>query len=199
MIFPSGLEDVQNEAFSHYGALTITVRDASGSEVFQQTIHNRLVDDGENFILQQAFKEGTTVVAENVQVGAICVTDSVTGFAETLDAGTFDTNNNIATVATTGGNCKEATVTLTDDGTTNKATFAAVTFTGGNEIDVSGGAQTIVGIGICQAQAADTLVDDCAPSGILFAVIDTSDVTLASGSTESVDITYTLDLSSSGN
>ena len=195
MIFPSSLQDVQSEGFSHYGAATITLRDSSGSEVFQQTVHNRLVDDGENFMLQQTFKDTVTAI-DDLQMAAICITNDVTGLDELQTAGDFDTENTLVAITTTGGECKEATTVLTDDGTTNQAVMGPITFTGGTEIDVSGGAASIVGLGICQGVAGDTNFENCATTGVILAQVATSTVVLAQSSTDAVDVTYTLDLTS---
>ena len=71
-----------------------------------------------------------------------------------------------------------------------------ITFTGGTEIDVSGGDAVIVGLGICQGVSADTVFPNCATTGVILAQVATSTVTLAQSSTDAVDVTYTLDLTS---
>jgi len=57
---------------------------------------------------------------------------------------------------------------------------------------------TITGIAICQNDTTDnTDFNNCATEGIMFAVVDISDVTLATS--ETVDITYTFDITSPSN
>ena len=53
---------------------------------------------------------------------------------------------------------------------------------------------TVTNIGICDAEVNDLDVRGCTAN--LFAVVDTSDVTLADN--ETVDVTYTFDISSAG-
>ena len=56
-------------------------------------------------------------------------------------------------------------------------------------------AETITAVGICQNNSGgDNDFTDCATAGVLFAVVDISDVTLALG--ETAQITYTFDMSS---
>ncbi len=167
------------------GYLTLAKFDENGNNVFVQTVHNRLVDTGETFLLQQVFQEGTTVGADAVQIGAICVTDEVITISEALTAATFDTGNGI-----TETNCKEdTTVTLASQ----TAQIGAITFSAGGANVADG--DTITAIGICQNDATDDGdFANCATEGILFAAVDTADVTLNAG--ETVQITYTFDISS---
>ncbi len=174
-----------------YGLLTLVQYDENSNEVFSQSIHNRLVDTGETFLLQGGFRE-TTAPADNTQIGAICIAQGVIGAAgEAEDASAFDTAN----TQTTGTNCiVDAAVDITT--TQGTAIIGPETFTGGTHI-TSG--ETVNGIGICQSNAGTTPYTDCingdgAASGILFAFIDTADVTLAAS--ETVQVTYTFDITS---
>lgn len=174
------------------GWLLVEHFDISGNLISTQEIHNRVVDQGEDFIIEQTFKEGNageTVDAD--QLASICVTAEV-GFVDTLEtlvATVFDTND-----ALTETNC------ISDTSVTSSAQTAiigALTFTGGTHV---GNDDTITGIGICQGSGT-TPFNQCADaqaaaSGILFSTINISDVTLAAS--ETVDITYTMDYSSSG-
>ena len=76
MVLPSGVDSVQEQG-KFYGAAHLLVRDAAGNELFSQTIHNRLLDTGENFINSQVFTDGV-VVADPAQMSAICVSDQNT-------------------------------------------------------------------------------------------------------------------------
>ncbi len=180
-------EDKSEEKF--YGAASILVRDGDGNELFQQTIHNQLVNTGETFILEQTFQDGGTSASESVQIGSICITPSITGFGETTTASTFD----VATAAWNGEtNCKheDNSVDITNQG---QAVIGPLTFSAGTNLPTDG---TLVGIGICSAQSGSTDFEDCATaSGVLFAFVDTSDVQLSGADT--VDITYTFDITSS--
>jgi len=167
-----------------YGMFTLVSYDADGNEKFSQTIHNRLVDTGENFMLFQTFQNATAVNAANVNIGSICVTDATVVVAETENAADFDGDNSI-----TETNCQED-VTVTISGST--AVIGPITFTAGTHLAND---DTVKGIAICQNDSTDDgAFNNCATEGIMFAVVDTSDVTVGSG--ETVDITYTFDLTS---
>lgn len=178
-----------------YGVGTFALHDASGNEVFSQTIHNRLVNQGEVFVIDQVFDDGTASVADAGTIGSICLSlDSsfTSNLAEGLTASSFDTNDGI----TSNSNCKQDTVGGVADAGDGTAVVAPSAF-GTSNVNAAG--NTITGIGVCQAETGDDNdFANCAtggPStGILFAAIDTSDVTLNSG--ETVTISYTFDITS---
>ena len=187
MVLPIGVDSTQEEA-KFYGAAHLVVRDAAGNEVFQQIIHNRLLDAGENYIIDQAFTGGAADVADASQISAICVSDQNT-VAET------DTATSIATANTlTGGNhCHVTVPTHPGDGTT---VLGPEVFTGGTDI---GATEIINSIAICSNNAGADYAECNSPgtNNIAFAAIVTSAVQL--GNTETVDITYTFNLSSPDN
>jgi hypothetical protein len=174
------------------GTFTVVHFDKDGNELSREVIHNRVVDQGEDFIIDQSFKEGTageTVDAD--QIASICVSAEA-GFVATLETKTasgFDTSDGLATT-----NC------ISDSSVTQSSQTAVIgpeTFTGGTHVP---GGTIITGIGICQGSTS-TPFANCADAqgastGILFAQVDISDVTLATS--ETVQITYTFDISSSG-
>lgn len=167
-----------------YGFATIEKLDENGNNVFTQQVHNRLVDTGETFLLEQTFQDSNNA-ADNTQIGAICVSDEAIAIAETITAAAFDSGNGI-----TENNCKEdTTVTISSQ----TAQVGPLTFQAGSTNVADG--DTIRSIGICQNDVTDDGdFNDCATEGILFSAIDTSDVTLNSG--ETVQITYTFDITS---
>ena len=185
MIIPLDFEQNETEQ-KFYGYATIVKLDEKGNNIFTQQIHNRLVDTGETFLLQQTFQD-TNTASDNTQIGAICVSDEAITIAETITAATFDSGNSI-----TESNCKEdTTVTISSQ----TAQVGSLTFSAGSTNVADG--DTIRAIGICQNDATDDGdFNNCATEGVLFSVVDTSDVTLNSG--ETVQITYTFDISSSG-
>ena len=183
MIIPFDFEksDVDQK---FYGYATIVKLDENGNDIFTQQVHNRLVDTGETFLLQQTFQD-TVGASDNTQIGAICVSDEAVSIAETVTAATFDSGNSI-----TESNCKEDTTVTVSSQT---AQIGPLTFSAGSTNVADG--DTIRAIGICQNDATDDGdFNNCATEGILFSVIDTSDVTLNSG--ETVQITYTFDMTS---
>jgi len=171
-----------------YGLLTLVQYDENRNEIFSQTVHNRLVDTGETFLLQASFTE-TTAPADNVQIGAICIAEGVIDDAdEAENAAAFDTANTL-----TGTNCQEDTAV---DITTTQGTAIIGPLTFAEPTHLAA-ADVVNGIGICQTFVATSPFADCATSGVLFAVIDTADVTINAG--ETVDITYTFDITSPSN
>jgi len=185
MVLPTGIDNTQDDA-KFYGAAHLLVRDVAGNEVFQQTVHNQLLDAGENYIINQAFAGDGAPIGDTDQISAICVTD-VQAVAETDTAATFSGGNN----GLGGGNHCHFTVPLIGgDGT---VVLGAETFTGGTDIDAG---QTIRSIAICTNNGGADYVDCDVPTtnAIAFAAIVTSAVQL--GDTETVDVTYTFDLSS---
>jgi len=184
MVLPSGMDSLQEQG-KFYGTAHLLVRDAAGNELLSQTVHNTLLDTGEVFIIDQAFTGGAADVLDTNQISAICVTD-VTTIIEGSVAADFSGANNLL-----GGtnHCHVTTPNHLGDGSVTL--FA--TFTGGVDVAI---ADTIRSIAICNNNGADGDYADCdtPANGIALAAIATSAVQL--GDTETVDITYTFDLSS---
>lgn len=191
LVIPSGSAESPTGLALH-GMGTITQYDQTGNVLFEQTVHNILFDAGEDFILDQAFTGLGSDVADATQIGAICLSaDATPSSTETDTASTFNTDN--VRTGTLAKNCKtDAAV-----GSAGQiATVGPLTFTAG--ADGTGvnwvGGDTITNIGVCRADTADADVRDCATT--LFAVVNTSDVTLANA--ETVDVTYNFNLASAG-
>ena len=187
MVLPSGTDNI-NDPGKFYGAAHLLVKDAAGNEVFSQTIHNRLLDSGENFINNQVFTGNGAPIGETGQMSAICVSDYSGVIAEGDTALIIAGNNGL----TLGNHCHPADIlNINGDGT---VVLGPEIFEG--NLDITAG-EIINSIAICSDNAgADYLECDTATSGnaIAFAEIQTSAVQL--GDTETVDITYTFDLSS---
>ena len=82
LIMPAQIEPISND-LEFGGYLTLAKYDENGNNVFTQTIHNRLVDTGEAFLLQQVFQDGFAANPDNVQIGAINIIDAaITGIAQ---------------------------------------------------------------------------------------------------------------------
>ena len=187
MVLPAGIEITQEDA-KFYGAAHLVIRDAAGNEVFQQIVHNQLLNAGENFIINQAFVGGGAPIVDTAQMSAICVTN-LTLVNETDTASSYSNPANSLTVGA-GDHCHFTVPNIGNDGT---VVLGAETFTGGTDI---GAGETIRSIAICADNAAADYADcdQAASNKIAFAAIVTSAVQL--GATETVDITYTFDLSS---
>lgn len=184
MVIPGNFDSINNELV-FYGAGTLTQYDKFGNEVFSQTVHNQVVDTGEDFLLDQTFQDGVSV-ADNVQIGSICIGDQATvAVAETETAADFDGDNTI-----TEANCKEDTTVAT---TGSIATINPATFTCGGTNCADD--DIITGFAVCQNDATDDSdFIDCATEGIMFAVIDSADTQLGAG--ETLNITYSFDITS---
>jgi len=196
LIMPANVDE-QTPSFL-YGAATLVAHDAYGNEIFSQTIHNQLFNEGEDLLLNQTFTDiGTTLVGDSVQIGAICLSADLTPSTTESDTNTiFNTDHDAAdnSTATVITNC------VTDPTVVSSGqivTMGPLTFTAG-ATDITANNwfadDTVTNIGVCDAHTANTDVRGC--TTYLFAVVDTSDVTLAD--TETVDVTYTFDISSAG-
>ena len=113
MVIPGNFDTAQNELVL-YGMANMVKHDALGNEVFQQTVHNQLTDEGEQYILAAVFANGAEPLADNQSFGAICVSSTVVpssaGTRESHTALAFDTANAL----NTNGN-----LTCEKDNTTN--------------------------------------------------------------------------------
>lgn len=64
MLIPINAESSTGSSF--YGIAHVTTFDATGSPTSTQTVHNALIDLGEDYLVDQLFQEGTTAVADAV-------------------------------------------------------------------------------------------------------------------------------------
>ena len=191
MIIPGNFDTTQSEN-TFYGMATMVKNDSLGNEAFQQSVHNALTDEGENFLLELIFDDGAATIATNLTFGAICVSlasyDNSTSI-EDATAASFDAADQLST-----SNCKQGA-----DGAVNtdasKAIIGALQFAAGTNVVND---DTIKSIGICQAKSGSGDFANCVAGGSgsakLLAVVDVTPTTLAIG--ETVDITYTFDITS---
>ena len=182
LIIPASSQEVSSAPL-FYGGATLTYYDVSGNERFSQTVHNQLFDEGELLITSQVFADLTAnaIAGDTVQVGAICIQQ---GTIPTTESDSLATAN-AADTANNANRCKSAT-TVTESA---QVVTLTETFTTGTNW-TSG--DTINGVLICAADTSGANQADC--TGVLFAVVNTSDVTPTG--TETVTITYTFDISS---
>lgn len=177
-----------------YGVAVVQHMDADGKVLSTQTIHNQLLDAGEQHILQQAFTEGTTAVADNVQIGAICLSADDTAPTENMTHTAFNTN------ADADDNASSSAVNCKTDSSVDLATTAGAAVVGPLTFDVGTAAtnnwyngDTPRQIGICAADSGDADVRGC--TAPLFATVALTGTTaLATG--ESLTVTYTFNIAS---
>ncbi len=201
MVIP-GMSVDQSEQHMLYGMATMIKSDSLGNEVFQQSIHNDLTDQGEAFILSAIFDDGSAGPATTAGFGAICVSDQTAvegdGTIENDTASSFDSPNGLNDASNL--TCEEDPDAISISASV--ATIGPVTFESGvggtTNIDVG---ETINSLGICQMDEDVTAHEgflDCETgstgTGQLLAVVSVTATTLGSG--ETVDVTYTFDLSS---
>jgi len=196
LLLPAGI-DGQPNGIHMYGTTTIEQYDSHGNQIFSQTVHNLITDDGEDYIIEQLFRDtenGET--SDGFQIGAICITDNTDGFGESQSAtgtdGDFDNDNGIDE---SFDNCIE------DDGVVESdesildgvKVIGPLTFIAGTHLAEG---DTIAGIGICQGnqgldgQSFQGCNGGASGGGILFATINTGDVTLNGGDTAAISYTF---------
>ena len=191
---------VGSAALSLYGVATVVHAGADGGVIGTQEARNRLLDGGEDFILEQVFRDGASV-ADATQIGAICLSADLTAGspAEALDASGFDTAHDGAYAQQNGQGLSPSDTLecLTDMGVSKSgqvATVGPLTFvanaTSGSSNWIPG--ETAGRIGVCKASSTGAAVGACAAP--LFAVVDINDVTLEEG--ETLTVTYTFDMTS---
>lgn len=195
MLIPMNAESSTGPTF--YGVAHVTTFDAAGNPTSTQTVHNALIDLGEDFLIDQVFQEGgATELADNSQIATICISQDATyddpGFTpeegETVSA--FDASDG------SGGltNCIEDTAV--DVATNGEALIdGGITFDAGTHAVQDANYSVI---GICPAiVTGGPAFENCAAAGagsntILFALVDITDFTLGAG--ESATITYKFDV-----
>ena len=188
MMIPITGYNIQSDLPKMYGIATIVLKDSTGNVLFENVIHNQVVDTGTTYMLDQTFGDGGTDVADANQVDTICVTDAAAPAGATDDTATaasFNTENTLTSTNCKGSISFTTAATTAGSGTQN---FAAVThFPAGTVVG---------GIGVCGngSNGAGPFADcdTTASQAPLLAVVDTTNVTVNTG--ESVDITYTLTL-----
>lgn len=192
MLIPINAES--NTGSTFYGIAHVTTFDAAGNPTSTQTVHNALIDLGEDFVITQVFQSGGVVVAENANIATICVSEDASynagqAVVETTSVATFDAADGI----TVTNNCLEDTA-VNDTANGIAVIDGGVTFDAGTHVDQD---QAITNIGICPAYTAANLGNGCAATAgggntLLFAIVNITDFTLGAG--ESATITYTFDV-----
>ena len=198
----TGMEGGGHYALALGGVATIVHQDGDGNVLGEQTVHNQLLDDGEDFILKQVFMDGESD-ADTAQIGAICLSADDTAIVEGLDAATFNTNHvadadnpNEAFSTIAASDTRECLTDATVGSSGQVATVGPLVFTANNTATSSNwkpGVE-IKMIGICQGFSAANGEECTAP---LFAAVDINDVTL--GVDETLTVTYTFDMTSNAN
>lgn len=194
-----------SSALSLYGGVaTVVHTGADGAVLGTQSVHNALVDTGEDFLLRQVFRDGMSE-GDNTQIGAICLSADAPDTANVIpETWTFTNFNDRHAADYSQGGATNAAPTntlecLTDTTVTMSgqiATLGPLTF---NATDVSTGTNWVPGqevrlIGVCKASSTGAAAAACTDP--LFAAVDINDVRLNDG--ETLTVTYTFDMRSQG-
>ena len=173
---------------SMYGMTFLSLKDSTGNVLFENIIHNEVLNQGTRYMFDMTFKQAFPVNTEftTETINAICVTNK-TGFTATdTDAGsTFNAGDGL-----TLGRC----IANFDYTTTaNSADSGILTF---NTTDHINPGSTITGLGVCQApfNASPNTALDCNTSEftVMFAEIDTPDTLVEEDDT--LEVRYVLNL-----
>jgi len=177
----------QSDDPSMYGTATISLKDESGNVLFENQVHNEVVDQGTAFMLNQTFFGGTWSGTTFPKVNALCVSDA--GSFSTDDSETPTTFNSANSI-TGFTNCNRGftwNVSPTSINTGVQSFVANIAFADDT---------IITGIGLCGVASGATPVLDCNEGGgstvVLFSVIDITNTPVGNG--EQLDVTYTFNL-----
>ncbi|ABK77538.1 hypothetical protein CENSYa_0906 [Cenarchaeum symbiosum A] len=192
---PAGaLSSPAESGIQFYGMAELVHRDAGGDVLASQTVHNRLVDTGEIFILDTIFNTDTAITPDSQRIDTICLTSTqVDDPPEDALASSYE-----ATLAGSGGDpCKSVTEVIlpgASDPLYGAAVIGPLTWQAGLDLGTTPD-QTIEGVLVCIKNNPDGPTNDnCADAGDLFAAVDAGPFT-PTGS-ETVDITYIFNMSS---
>ena len=181
----------QSDDPSMYGTATIALKDKSGNILFENQIHNEVVDQGTAFMLNNTFSGGTWPTPTFPRVNALCVSNATSfSIAESETPTTFNSANSITTPFTNCNRNFNWNVSATSINTGVQSFLAGTAF----DDDT-----TITGIGLCAVAGGSgptTPVLDCNEIGsspvVLFSVVLVPDILVGEG--EQLDVTYTFNL-----
>ena len=178
------VHDSSTDKIGLFGTAFVEVHDKDGRLISSQTVHNRLTDQGETRILAKVFNtaNGGYVTSKICLTNANSFTPS-----ETMTGTQFDSDSSLDT--TSNNPCKNGTPDYST--TQGKGVIGPLVFVGGSDVAVG---SNIVGIGVCNVyNGGNTKNCSYYTDDILFAVIDTTDITNLLQD-QSVTVRYEFDL-----
>ena len=115
MVLPSSMTNVTTEPM-FYGTANIVLADSDGNALMKQTVHNRITDEGETYLINQVFDTGVTQQVENSRIGALCIYETsdiniVEGTVNGLTNNLTDVSGNFCHVTTAMSNSASTSVT----------------------------------------------------------------------------------------
>lgn len=180
MVLPSGVADQVNPMF--YGTADMVLADSEGNVLLTQTVHNRITNEGETFIVDQVFDTDNPALTDSNRVGMICIIENLdSSFSETADS-------TLAHNLAGGGNTCHQDIDVARG--TSTATLAPAAFTAGTDFTAG---QTISGILICLKNGDnDEAACNSGTNKLALAALDLNNVTVSG--TDTITITYTFDI-----
>lgn len=181
-----------------YGMANLVQRDGvTGDITFEQTVHNAITNEGEAYLLNQTFNTTSQIGDRTSNIGSICITDNQLDLtttaamaalelltatsAETLLVDSYATDT-IPCISDVDANL----ILITSSATASTATIGPLKFTSNVNLDDGGYIRALL---ICETGSTDKCTDT------LFAVVNTTAVQLTG--LDSIDLTYTFDITSS--
>ena len=203
MVIPSGAS--AGAAPVMYGAANVELADADGNVRMSQTVHNRVTDEGERFLIDQVFDTGDAAFTGPERVAYICIiSDSYTGYSESttaLDQHDNQPSRNVGSVDGTDPADRVSNYFLcsagrgVDDSAGSTAVLGPVTYVADENI---GSNQAIGGFVVCNSPTGSECdIRQGFDNNAAFAAIDINDIRLQSAG-DSLTISYTFDISTPG-
>jgi len=185
----------QSDDPSMYGTATVALKDESGNILFENQVHNEVVNQGTATMMVNAFRGVSISGAGGGLVDGMCVSNASPMFS-IADSENFTTFNSANTIDRPFAPCNaNITFIFTDtSASTGVQSFVANTAFEPGTI--------ITGIGVCAVDRFETSgnpsgllgcnTDSIGTSTMLLGVIDIADTAVPFGS--QLDVTYTLNL-----
>ncbi|ABK77006.1 hypothetical protein CENSYa_0370 [Cenarchaeum symbiosum A] len=174
-----------------YGMAEAIHMDAGGSVLMSQTVHNLVVDQGEEQLIDRLFKTAETRIEAIHRINILCLTDSTVPVTDSVTAASMDPATGFAL---RNGACAvfgEVEDDETDD--RSLAVMGPVNFTAGSNFNEN---RTVTALLVCPNPDDDE--GSCRFSAnYIFAAVPLGNLTFSENDT--LQVTYTFDVSSDNN
>ena len=180
--------DAETDDPRMYGMTFLSLKDSTGNVLFENIIHNEVVDEGTRYMFDITLEQASPISSVTEAVNAICLTNEV---AFAVDEGETATSFNSGILSNGFERCiGNFDFTITS----NAADSGSHTFVAGTHI---GPGITATGIGICNipfnaSPNTATNCDTTVGTSPMFAVIDTPDILV--NTNEELRVRYILNL-----
>jgi len=181
----------QSDDPSMYGTATIALKDESGNILFENQIHNEVVNQGTATMMANVFRGVNIAGAGGNDINGLCVSNA--GSFSIANSENFTTFNSASTIDNPFVPCNDNITFIFTD---TSASTGVQSFVANTAFDAG---TIITGIGVCGVAPDSTPdgllgcnVDSIGTSAVLLGVIDIADTAVPMGS--QLDVTYTLNL-----